>query len=90
MINNVLIDKMDNVMKNKISYFFIIVLLCSCSNKQLNKENVEVSFFNEKKNIHEMAKTMSPIMKDNFGNTYILNIFDVFSQKLILQSEVFL
>ena len=84
-----ILNKMDNVMKNKISYFFIIVLLCSCSNKQLNKENVEVSFFNEKKNIHEMAKTMSPIMKDNFGNTYILNIFDVFSQKLILQSEVF-
>ena len=76
-------------MKNKIIYFFIIVLLCSCSNKQSNKENSEVGFFNEKKNINETAKTMSPIMKDNFGNTYILNIFDVFSQKLILQSEVF-
>lgn len=84
-----ILNKMDNVMKNKISYFFIIVLLCSCSNKQSNNENAEVGFFNEKKNINETAKTMSPIMKDNFGNTYILNIFDVFSQKLILQSEVF-
>lgn len=84
-----ILNKMDNVMKNKISYFFIIVLLCSCSNKQSNKENSEVGFFNEKKNINETANTMSPIIKDNFGNTYILDIFNVFSQKLILQSEVF-
>lgn len=84
-----ILNKMDNVMKNKIMYFFIIVLLCSCSNKQSNKENSEVGFFNEKKNINETANTMSPIIKDNFGNTYILDIFNVFSQKLILQSEVF-
>lgn len=90
MINNVLIDKIDNVMKNKISYFFIIVLLCSCSNKQLNQENVEVSFFNEKKNIHETAKAMSPIIENNFESTYILDTFDIFSHKIILQSDVFL
>ena len=84
-----ILNKMDNVMKNKISYFFIIVLLCSCSNKQSNNENSEVGFFNEKKNINETANTKSPIIKDNFGNTYILDIFNVFSQKLILQSEVF-
>ena len=90
MINNILIDKIDNVMKNKISYFFIIVLLCSCSNKQLNQENVEVSFFNEKKNIHETAKAMSPIIENNFESTYILDTFDIFSHKIILQSDVFL
>ena len=91
MINNILIDKIDNVMKNKISYFFIIVLLCSCSNKQLNQENVEVSFFNEKKNIHETAKTMSPIIEDDDSeNTYVLDTFDIFSHKIILQSDVFL
>ncbi|OCG01816.1 hypothetical protein A9G10_03625 [Gilliamella sp. wkB308] len=91
MINNVLIDKIDNVMKNKISYFFIIVLLSSCSNKQLNQENVKVSFFNEKKNIHETAKTMSPIIEDDDSeNTYILDTFDIFSHKIILQSDVFL
>lgn len=79
-------------MKNKIIYFFIIVLLIisSCSNKQLNKENVKVSFFNEKKNIHETAKTMSPIRKDDFESTYILDTFDIFSHKIILQSDVFL
>jgi hypothetical protein len=79
-------------MKNKIIYFFIIVLLIisSCSNKQLNKENVKVSFFNEKKNIHETAKTMSPIIKDDFESTYILDTFDIFSHKIILQSDVFL
>ena len=78
-------------MKNKISYFFIIVLLCSCSNKQLNQENVEVSFFNEKKNIHETAKTTSPIIEDDDSeNTYILDTFDIFSHKIILQSDVFL
>ncbi|WP_143425910.1 hypothetical protein [Gilliamella sp. wkB308] len=78
-------------MKNKISYFFIIVLLSSCSNKQLNQENVKVSFFNEKKNIHETAKTMSPIIEDDDSeNTYILDTFDIFSHKIILQSDVFL
>ncbi len=45
-------DKIDREMKNKIIYFFIVVLLSSCSNKQLITDNVEVSFLNEKKNIH--------------------------------------
>ncbi|WP_141683092.1 hypothetical protein [Gilliamella intestini] len=77
-------------MKNKIIYIFIIVLLSSCSNEQLNKKNVEVSSFNEKKNIHETAKTMSPIIKADFESTYILDTFDIFSHKIILQSDVFL
>ncbi|MCO6565773.1 MAG: hypothetical protein J6581_10100, partial [Apibacter sp.] len=77
-------------MKNKIIYIFIIVLLSSCSNEQLNKKNVEVSSFNEKKNINETVKTMSPIIKDDFEGTYILDTFNVFSHKIILQSEVFL
>lgn len=87
MIKNVLID---SYMKNKIIYIFIIVLLSSCSNEQLNKKNVEVSSFNEKKNINETVKTMSPIIKDDFEGTYILDTFNVFSHKIILQSEVFL
>ena len=78
-------------MKNKISYFFIIVLLCSCSNKQLNKEDVKVSFFNEKKNINETAKTMSPIIVgDDSESTYILDTLNVLSHKIIMQNEVFL
>lgn len=77
-------------MKNKIIYFFIVVLLSSCSNKQLNTDNVEVSFLNEKKNIYETAKPMSPIIKDDSENTYILDTFNVLSHKLILQSKVYL
>lgn len=77
-------------MKNKIIYFFIVVLLSSCSNKQLNTDNVEVSFLNEKKNIHETAKTMSPIIKDDSESTYILDTFNVLSHQVILQSKVYL
>lgn len=83
-------DKIDREMKNKITYFFIMVLLSSCSNKQLNTDNVEVSFLNEKKNIHETAKPISPIIKDDSENTYILDTFNVLSHKLILQSKVYL
>lgn len=71
-------DKIDREMKNKITYFFIMVLLSSCSNKQLNTDNVEVSFLNEKKNIYETAKPISPIIKDDSENTYILDTFNVF------------
>lgn len=77
-------------MKNKIIYFFIFVLLSSCSNKQLNTDNVEVSFLNEKKNIHETAKTMSSIIKDDSESTYILDTFNVLSHQVILQSKVYL
>lgn len=77
-------------MKNKIIYFFIVVLLSSCSNKQLNTDNVEVSFLNEKKNIHETAKTMSSIIKDDSESTYILDTFNVLSHQVILQSKVYL